>query len=188
MKLRKIMLFLLAVVMIFTLAACTTKTPTPVDDENNTGNDNTVVDPAPEGQTTTVKLYFANQEYIMTGDDSLDSIIEVEREVKIGEKPIEEVILEELKKAPADEGLRTLLEKIKILSVETAENTAYVNISSENLSGGSLEESMILSQIVYSLTELEDVDQVQILVEGSNTETLMGHIYIEEPLKRPDVK
>lgn len=188
MNIKKITLFLLAVIMVFTLAACNTKTPTEIDDGDNTGNGNTVVDPAPEGETTTVKLYFANQEYIMTGDESLDHTIEVEREVKIGEKPIEEVILEELKKKPEDEKLSTMMEKIKVLSVETAEGTAYVNLSSENLFGGSLEEALILNQIVFSLTELEGVEQVQFLVDGSKRESLMGHTVIEEPLKRPDVE
>jgi len=187
MKIKKVILFLLAAVMIFTLAACTTNAPTPVDEENN-GNGNTVVDPVPEGETVTLKLYFASQEYIMTGDSNLDSIIQVEREVKLGEKPVEEVILEELKKKPEDDSITTVLEKINILSVETAENIAYVNLASENLSGGSLEESLILNQIVFSLTELEEVDAVQILVDGSNRETLMGHIIIEEPLQRPDVE
>jgi len=188
MKIKKVILFLLAVVMIFTLAACTTNAPTPVEDGNNSGNGDTVVDPAPEGETITLKLYFANEEYIMTGDSSLDAIIEVEREVKLGEKPIEEVILEELKKNPEDDNLTTVLGKINVLSVETAENIAYVNLSSENLNGGSMEESLILNQIVFSLTELEEVDAVQILVDGSNRETLMGHITIEEPLKRPEVE
>lgn len=188
---RKLILFLLIAVMIFTLAACRPKTP--VEDGNDTGNkepveDNTIVDPNPEGEVVTVKLYFANQEYIMTGNDKLDAIIAVEREIKVKEKPIEEVLLEELKNKPEDEGLATLVEKIKVLSVETAENTAYVNLSGENLHGGSLEESLILQQIVFSLTELEEIEQVQFLVDGSKRETLMGHISIEEPLKRPDIK
>ncbi|NMA04540.1 MAG: hypothetical protein GX925_07515 [Clostridiales bacterium] len=188
---KKLILFLLVAVMVFTLAACKPKAP--VEDENDTGNkdpveDNTIVDPSPEGEIATVKLYFANREYIMTGNDNLDATVAVEREVKVKEKPIEEVILEELRNKPEDEGLTTLVEKIKVLSVETAENTAYVNLSGENLHGGSLEESLILQQIVFSLTELKKIEKVQLLVDGSKRETLMGHISIEEPLKGPDVK
>lgn len=192
MKFKKIILFLLAVVMVFSLAACGTKTdtptPTPNTEENQSENKDTIVDPVPEGETVTVKLYFANQEYIMTGDESLDQLIPVEREVKIDTKPIEELVLEELQKKPEDENLDTLLGKIKVLSVETAENTAYVNLSSENLHGGSLEESFIINQIVFSLTELEEVDQVQFLVDGSKKETLMGHIMIEEPFTKPNME
>ena len=186
---KKIISILLVVTMIFTLAAC--KPEAPSDDNNdgdknnnnNTIEDDTIVDPNPEGETKTIKLYFANEEYILTGNDDLDVIIAVEREVKVKEKPIEEVVLEELKNKPEDEQLTTIVDKIKVLSVETAENTAYVNLSGENLHGGSLEESLILQQIVFSLTELEGIEQVQILVDGSKRETLMGHITIEEPLK-----
>lgn len=188
---RRTIVLLLVITMIFTLAACRPKTP--VEDKNGTGNknpigDNTIVDPNPEGEMVTVKLYFANQEYIMTGDSNLNQIIAVEREVKVKEKPIEEVILEELKNKPEDKQLATIAERIKVLSVETAENTAYVNLSGENLHGGSLEESLVLQQIVFSLTELEKIDQVQFLIDGSKRETLMGHILIEEPLKRADIK
>lgn len=188
---RRTILLLLAVAMVFTLAACKPKTP--AEDKNDTGNKdpiggNTIVDPNPEGEIVTVRLYFANQEYIMTGDGNLDQIIAVEREVKVKGKPIEEVILEELRNKPEDKGLATIAERIKVLSVETAENTAYVNLSGENLHGGSLEESLLLQQIVFSLTELEKINQVQFLVDGSKRETLMGHILIEEPLKRPDIR
>ena len=188
---KKLTLFLLLITVILISTACWTRLP-PNDgnhgDGNNTVEDNTIVDPNPEGESVTVKLYFANREYIMTGDDNLDRIIAVEREVRIKEKPIEEVILGELKNKPEDEQLTTIVEKLKILSVETVEDTAYVNLSGENLHGGSLEESLILQQIVLSLTELDRVEQVQFLVDGSKRETLMGHILIEEPLKRSDIK
>ena len=187
---KKIISFLLAAIMIFTLAACRPKVP-PVDENNggnNTVGDNTIVKPNPKDEIVTVKLYFANQEYIMTGDESLDRIIAVEREIKPGEKSIEEVVLEELKNEPEDEQLTTIVEKLEVLSVETVGDTVYVNLSGENLHGGSLEESLILQQIVFSLTELEGIEQVQFLVDGGKRETLMGHILIEEPLKRADIK
>lgn len=188
---KKLIPFLLVITMIFMLAACKPKPP--VEDENGGGNDiagdnNDIVDPSPGGEIKTLRLYFANQDYILTGDSELDAIIEVERDVKIKEKPIEEVILEELSDEPEDENLVTMLEKVKVLSVETAEDTAYVNLSGENLHGGSLEESLLLQQIVFSLTELEDIKQVQFLVDGSKRESLMGHIIIEEPLKRTDIR
>ncbi len=187
MNIKKISLFLLAVIMIFTLAAC--KADPIVEEENDNGNNTNVEEPAPEEkETTTINLYFANQEYIMTGDESLDHVIEVKREVELGEKSVEEVVLEELKKKPEDENLVTIVEKIKVLDVETKENIAYVNLSSENLNGGSMEEMLILNQIVFSLTDIEGVEGVQFLVDGQKRETLMGHTVIEEPIKRPDAE
>ena len=176
--------------MIFTLAACRPKVPPENENngDNNAVEDNTIIEPNPEDEMVTVKLYFANQEYIITGDENLDRIIAVEREIKPEKKSIEEVILEELKNEPEDEQLTTIVEKINVLSVETVGDMVFVNLSGENLHGGSLEESLILQQIVLSLTELERIEQVQILVDGGKRETLMGHRLIEEPLKRADIK
>lgn len=189
MKIKKVTPLLLAVLMMVTLAACTPRTTPPVEDENNNGNNNNIEEPAPEPEdkAATVKLYYANQQYIISGNESLDHTVEVEREVELGDKSIEEVVLEELKKQPEDESLATLLEKIEVLGAETKENIAYVDLSSENLHGGSMEEILTLKQIVFSLTSLEEVEAVQILVDGSKRETLMGHIVIEEPLKRSDI-
>ncbi len=195
MKMKRIAMLLLAVILMFTLAACGGNTNTPSESENNgnteNNNNNVVEETSEEEETdelTTIKLYFVNQKYIETGDESLDRIIEVEREVEAEEKSVEEVIVEELKNKPEDESLTTLLERIEVLGVETKDNIAYVDLSSENLAGGSLEESLVLSQIVYSLTEVDEIESVQILVDGSERETLMGHITIEEPLKREDVE
>lgn len=189
---KKIMLFVLVSIMIFSFAACN-KQVTEVPPQNEVGStsdgeaqtgENNVVDPQPSEEKVKVTLYFMNQEYITTGNEKLDKVIAVEREVSVGEKPLEEVILQELQKAPQDEKLSTALNSIKILSVETAGDTAFVNISGEKLSGGSLQEMSILNQIVLSLTELPEIKKVQLLVDGSKRETLMGHIYIQEPLTR----
>ncbi|SCY87032.1 GerMN domain-containing protein [Alkaliphilus peptidifermentans] len=181
---KRIIILLVAITMIFTLAACgkqVTEAP-----EDNDGNENEVVDPSPDVETVVITLYFMNEEYVITGNEELEKIIEVNREVTIGEKPIEEVVMEELKKTTEGEELYTALANIKVLSVETAESTAYVNLSSENLFGGSLEESSILTQVVLSLTEIDGIDSVQFLVDGSKRETLMGHYLIEEPLNRDE--
>lgn len=168
MKIKKLISFLVALMMIFTLAACT---------------DNTIV-PEDEDEEVTLTLYFANQEYIMTGDDELDQVVSLDKDINLEERAIEEVIIEELQNEPEDENLTTMLRSIEILGVEIEENIAYVDFSSKDLSGGSLEETLILNQIVFSLTELAEVEQVQILVDGDIQETLMGHITIEEPLER----
>lgn len=149
---------------------------------------NNVVETEPENSETEITLYYANNEYIMTGDESLDIVVPVTRSVILGEKPIEKVVVEELQKQPSDENLDTSLEEINILTVDIAENIAYVNISSENLNGGSLTETLVLQQLVYSLIELDGVNAVQILVDGSKQDSLMGHYGIREPLTRADLQ
>ncbi len=186
---KKLILIVLVVAMVFTLFACK---PKKTEADENKGNDingsevennNSEPDNPSQDKKVKIKLYFVNREYILTGSEDLDRVIGVEREIEVGERPVEEIILKELKDRPDGDKLTTIVDKIKILGVQTKGNTAYVDVSSENLNGGSMEEQLILQQIVLSLTELEGVDQVQFLIDGKNAETLMGHIFIDEPLK-----
>lgn len=177
--------------MIATMIGCSKKpieTPAPLTGTgNNVEEGDIVVDPEPESQIVTVTLYYVNEEYVMTGSETLKKVLSLEKEVTVGEKSLEAVILAEIQKKPEGDKLSTALENIKILSVDTAEKIAYVNLAGDRLSGGSLQEDLVLHQIVYSLTELKNIDAVQLLVDGSKRETLMGHIFIEEPLKRQDL-
>lgn len=178
---KKVIVLFLIIISLVAMVACGKEVKTP-EDENKNG----VVDPKPQVEKVEVTLYYMNQEYIVTGNEALEKLIPVKREVMIGESPIEEVVMAELQKKPEDNKLSTALEELKILSVETAENTAYVNFSSEKLYGGSLQEMAVITQVVMTLTELPGIEQVQFLVDGSIRETLMGHDLIEEPIKRYD--
>jgi len=187
---KKIMILGLVLLLVFSMAACQKQTVETPEDQTPTPQDppqNVVVDPSPEGEKEEITIYYINNEYIATGDESLEKAIPVTKEVVIGEKAIEEVILEELQKEPEDEKLSTAIGNIKVLSVETAENTAFVNLSGEKLSGGSLDETMILTQLILSLTELPGIEQIQIYVDGRVRETLMSHYEIMEPLTREDI-
>ncbi|SNS49550.1 Sporulation and spore germination [Anaerovirgula multivorans] len=187
----KIGFSILIIAMIITMIGCSKKpveTPAPPTGTGNSAEEgDIIVDPEPEGEVVRVTLYYVNEEYVTTGRDTLKKVLSLEKEVTVGEKSLEAVILAEIQKKPEGDKLSTALENIKILSVDTAEKIAYVNLAGDRLSGGSLQEDLVLHQIVYSLTELKDIDAVQLLVDGSKRETLMGHIFIEEPLKRQDL-
>ena len=45
-------------------------------------------------------------------------------------------------------------------------------------------ESLLLDSIVYTLTEFDTIDQVQILVEGKVIESIGGHVLSNRPLRR----
>ncbi len=79
----------------------------------------------------------------------------------------------------------------KLLSLEVQGNTAYVNLSKEivrNHSGGSSAELQTIYSIVNTLAlNFEEIDTVQILVEGEVRDTLKGHIVMGIPLA-PDRK
>jgi len=47
---------------------------------------------------------------------------------------------------------------------------------------------MTIYSLVNSLTDLQGIQQVQLLVEGQKLETLKGHLEISQPLTRnPDI-
>ncbi len=137
-----------------------------------------------------VTLYFANQEYIETGNEELAKILPVSRRVATGgsREQLVAAVLEELRTPPPDSGLTTALHgELKITGVRVEGNTAFVDFDAENLHGGSLEEILLVGQIVKTLTGLVDIEQVQFLVNGERRDTLMGHIGTHEPLGREDI-
>lgn len=131
-----------------------------------------------------VVLYFANKEYIETGNESLEKLIGEKRIVEYNSDNLEESIIKELKKGPKSDKLETVIpDTIKILDVKVSNNTAFVNFDKEGLSGGSMEEDFILSQIMDTLFELEHINKIQFLINGEKAESLMGHFDISEPFK-----
>ncbi|NLY90183.1 MAG: GerMN domain-containing protein [Firmicutes bacterium] len=133
-----------------------------------------------------VTLFFPNQEYIQTGRADLPMLKEVKRTVEANDENLVAKVLAELRKPPAAEGFATALhDELKIRAARREGRRAYVDFSSENLFGGSLQETLLVHQIVWTLTALPGIDEVQFLVEGEKRESLMGHISTDEPL-RPD--
>ena len=191
---KKYMGVLLLLLIIFTLGACAPKdevgeTPTPVEDpiENeDIGNEKEeVVDPTPERESKEVTLYFANGEYIETGDESLEKLVEEKRLVEYGDISLEERVVRELMKGPenTEKASTVIPSTVKLLGVEVADGTAYVNFAQEGMYGASMQETFTINQIVASLLDLDSVDRVQFLIDGKKAETLMGHYSIEEPFE-----
>lgn len=173
-KLIRTISFLTVAIIMVALVACGQTDTDDSGDNNNSGKEYDVE----------ITLYYVNNEYVLTGNESLDKLIPIKKIVNIKEESVEEAVVSELQVEPEDENLSTMLNKLKVLSVNVEDSIAYVDFSEENLSGGSLEESFILQQLVYSLTELDGINAVQVLVNGNKVESLMGHISIEEPLTR----
>lgn len=98
--------------------------------------------------------------------------------------------LEALIAGPQDPKLMGPLPKeTRVLSLEVKGGTAYANFSREigNFNGGSSLEALAMASIVNTLTEFPQIQRVQFMVEGTNLDTLGGHILIEGPLKRNDI-
>lgn len=142
-----------------------------------------------EEKGTPVTLYFPNLEYIRTGNEELPRLLPVEREIKSENGEFEERVLQELRQPPPDEEEMTsgIRENLTIIDVRREGELVYVNFSSENLYGGSLEERLLIEQVTRTLTGLAGVEGVQFLVDGEKRESLMGHIGTERPLGREDL-
>lgn len=202
---KKFLSILLISVMVVCLSACTspqneeTDTP-PAEDqadnskdddlavpEDNEDNDveapNTDVDEEIEEDEKEVNLYFSNNKYIETGNESLEKLKLEKRTIDYENMILEEAVVRELLKGPEDKVnlSSSIPENVSILEVKVVDDTAYVDFSSENLSGSSMQESFTISQIVESLLDLNTVKKVQFLIDGKKANSLMGHVEIDKP-------
>ena len=92
------------------------------------------------------------------------------------------------KSGPEDSTLyRTIPPEAKLLGIEVKDAIAYVDFSEEIRTkhwGGSTGEIMTMGSIINSLTELEGIEKVLVLINGEIQETLVGHLEISEPSGR----
>lgn len=137
------------------------------------------VTPDPPSDDNEVILYFSDYQ-------AQHAVPELRRVRRVGDEPLARTVVRELIAGPEDPHLlRALPADTSIISVEIVDDIVYVNLS-EHMQQiyGSAGEMMAVGSLVYSLTELADVQRVQILIEGKKTETLGGHVYVQEPLDR----
>ena len=137
----------------------------------------TTDDPQPTG-TASVKLYFANSD--ATALKSESRRIETQNSLSI-----ERTIIAELLKGPDSGDLIAVIPaETKLLNIETNNGVCFVNFSSDfvsKFSGGTTTGMLIVYSIVNSLCTLDDVDSVQILIEGK-TGAEFGDFVFDEPI------
>ncbi|NLO98461.1 MAG: GerMN domain-containing protein [Peptococcaceae bacterium] len=180
---KKYLAYFLFMVMILGFAACS-QTAQTTENKALPNQEEQVVDPEAQKNEREVALYFANNEYVQTGNEELEKTIAEKRIVEYGNISLEEAMVRELIKGPENKELSTgIPPTAKLLGVEVSEGVAYVNFAQEGMNGGSLQELLTIEQIVRSLTDLDTVDSVQFLLDGQQAETLMGHMSIAGPFK-----
>ncbi len=108
------------------------------------------------------------------------------RTVKLSDTvTLEQYIVSELIKGPTDEGLSpTLTADTKVLSAESADGTAYINMSQSFLDknqGTPDKEQRAVYSIVNSVCDVANVNDVQILIEGKKVEGF-ANVNLSEPL------
>ena len=112
-----------------------------------------------------VRLYFA--------DTQNRFLIEEQRTAPIGDDAsLPDYILRSLIDGPQSEGLRSTIPKgTMLLNVSVVDRVCLVNFSAEFLQNrprDALAERMTVFSVVNSLTQLDEVDSVEILAEGSS--------------------
>ncbi|MGE5544759.1 MAG: GerMN domain-containing protein [Bacillota bacterium] len=138
--------------------------------------------PGPSEVKRNVTLYFANQDATKvvpeTRTISVPSNLSKAAYIK--------TIVNELIKGPRNSELRrTIPAEATVRSVVIKDSTAYVDFSQEMHSkhpGGAAGESMTINSIVNTLTELENITQVQITVEGKPLS--IEHVVMDKPMRR----
>lgn len=109
------------------------------------------------------------------------------REVPKNSEPAR-IAMEELLAGSKSQDLITVIPagtKLKGLAVK--DRVAYVDVSDDILKTphrGSASETLVVASIVNTLTGIEGIDKVQILIEGKEVETLYGHMDLSRPFSR----
>lgn len=95
--------------------------------------------------------------------------------------------VQELINGPERQGLQEVFsKKTKVLKLEIKDGLAIIDLNKEatKLSRGAWGESLAVSALVNTLTKFPEVDQVRILIEGKEVETLSGHVDLTGLLRR----
>ena len=120
-------------------------------------------------------------------NDRLD-LVEKKIPKRISNTAIAEAVVEEFFKQTVAEGVSSIPQNVKLLGLFKDEGQMlYVDLSDEvrrNFQGDALSEYLLLKGIYESLvSNVQDFQDVKILVEGKEIETLGGHFYLNDPLK-----
>lgn len=140
----------------------------------------------------TITLYFPDMEGM--------SVVAEQRVIDaVSPEQLPDVLVEALIAGPENSQLfPPIPEGTRLLPVEAAspkilvkDGVAYVNFSKEmqqNHPGGSTGEVMTVASVVNTLTELDNIEAVQFLIEGEVLESIWGHGITNEPIMRmPDL-
>jgi hypothetical protein len=138
---------------------------------------------AADGRRITATLFYVS--------DDARELVPVAREVPYGATPAEQAkhLVAAQLEPPPDGQLTTIPKGIQVKTVYLAPNgEAYVDLSREIVTGhigGVVSEALTVYALVNVITtNLANVTAVQILVDGSEVDSLTGHIDLRHPLPK----
>ena len=136
-----------------------------------TGQTIVLADDSSQMQNQKLQLYFQDSDHRYL----LESVCTV---TDLAAEQVPEYLIRQLIQGPADAGMLPVIpEGTMLLSTSVEDNLCIVDFSAEfmtNKPATALEERMVLYAVVNTLTGLDEIDRVQILVEG---EALPRYLY-----------
>lgn len=147
--------------------------------DNQTGTPGTALDK--NGDHLPVYLYYADSRHRFLKGEA--------RRLPPEDNPTSycRMLVEALTKGPTGDLIKTVPDGARVLAVYvTTDKTAWIDLSREVSAGpgGIRSEIMALYAIVNTVVlNMPEVDQVKLMIEGQEAETLSGHIDIRFPFK-----
>ena len=107
---------------------------------------------------------------------------------RISNTAIAEAVVEEFFKQRVTEGVSSIPQNVKLLGLYKDERQIlYIDLSDEvrrNFQGDALFEYLLLKGLYESLvSNVQDFQDIKLLVEGREIETLAGHFFLKYPLR-----
>jgi hypothetical protein len=176
-------LIVLVVVAVLVIRQTLRKHPENVEGEVPVVKPSTDQEPVESGVEQKVNLWF--------GDDGGEFFIPVTRTLRVreGSDP-HEIAVRELLRGPISDSMYGAFPEGTDLNGFRVENgTAFVDFSAQLMSygGGTAGESALVKTLVLTLAEFEDVQRIQILVDGESREFLPEGYTIDQPISREDL-
>ena len=135
-------------------------------------------DAGEEQEEYPIVLYYVNDAYVETGDESLEPLVVTEGTLNIESSLIEERYQQtlEMLSQPVD-GADTMFRQGMVHGVTVSDGLAVVDFDSNMMYGGSMEETFLIEQVVRTLIKsFDDVERVAFTVDGEEVDSLMGHL------------
>lgn len=135
----------------------------------------------PTEEMVEVNLYFSDSQAMY--------LVAEKRKIPQAPSLARQAVVELIKGPESSELYPTIPGGTQVNEVYIFDDIAYIDLSKEifeNHPGGSSGELMTVYSIVNTLTEIPTIKGVQILVEGNEMKSLVGHIDISMPLLRDE--
>lgn len=141
--------------------------------ENTSGETGTE---SPEQQTLSIKSYYT--------DDQLNELTEKEQTIRYAKDEDKYMAALETLKDSGDSELLPLW-KVEFRSATLSEGMLTVDITlPDEARLGAGGEALAVEALQNTLFQFQEIESIELLVDGQQTESLMGHVELEHPMTR----